>query len=423
MDLWVFRGNEEKHKRETGLRQAISPLHATQATMSAVMQRTTSRCEFNTTAASGDRQYKLMRHINRMYEVMFEDKNGAWYEKPDALAIIYKVTDALQMMIASMNEELVEMNAKMGRTSSGKAKKKGGIQYIDAEAEEGDEDENDGDWDCPSCGDLEEQDPIAYAALAAVRADDKKKDEAAAEKAMKCADKKLNMLDKATVMVKSKAALRDLSNGGNGEYPAAIDMRIDKELFDRFNTCMVPSKWPGDGEKTHHTFFVDTLNMYEELLVRMEKYIEHMEKAASTAVNNDDVVPPSPKRSKQELQDEAMAELDDLAPTLEHFMGELNKANAMIKATVDAMEAGGTDGMNPKPDPQDMFEPKPKALSDVPAVDLVCHETMCASPVPKTPGGSKSPSPDLGSKRTRSRVQRVVWDESDESDEPGAMSD
>ena len=67
--------------------------------MSAVMQRTTSRCEFNTTAASGDRQYKLMRHINRMYGVMFEDKNGAWYEKPDALAIVYKVTDALQMMM------------------------------------------------------------------------------------------------------------------------------------------------------------------------------------------------------------------------------------------------------------------------------------------------------------------------------------
>ena len=150
MHLWVFRGNEAKHNRETGLRQAISPLHATQATMSAVMQRTKSRCEFSTTAASGDRQYKLMRHINRMYGVMFEDKNGAWYEKPDALAIVYKVTDALQMMIASMNEELVEMNAKMGRTSSGKAKKKGGIKYIDEEAEEGEEDENDGDWDCPS---------------------------------------------------------------------------------------------------------------------------------------------------------------------------------------------------------------------------------------------------------------------------------
>ena len=47
---------------------------------------------------------------------------------------------------------------------------------------------------------------------------------------------------------------------------------------------------------------------------------------------------------------------------------------------------------------------------------------MCASPVPKTPGGGKSPSPDLGSKRTRTRVQRVVWDESDESDEDGGQS-
>ena len=388
--------------------------------MSALMQRTTSRCEFNTTAASGDRQYILMRHINRMYGVMFEEKNGVWYEKPDALEIVYKVTDALQMMIASMNEELVEMNAKMGRTSSGKAKKKGGIKYIDEEAEEGEEDENDGDWDCPSCGDLEEQDHIAYAALAAIRADDKKVDEAAAEKAMKSADKKLDLLNKTTVTVKAKAALRDLSNGGNGEYPPAIDMRVDKELFDRFNTCMVPSKWPGDGEKTHHTFFVDTLNMYEELLVRMEKYIEHMEKEASKAVEKDDTVPPSPKRSKKELQDEAMAELDDLAPTLKHFMGEVNKANAMIKATVDALEAGGTDGMNPNADPQDMFEPKPKVLLGVPVVDLECHEDMCASPVPKTPGGSKTPSPDLGSKRTRARVQQM--EASDDSDEGGGES-
>ena len=135
----------------------------------------------------------------------------------------------------------------MGRTCSGKSKKKGGLKYIEAEAEEGEKDEKDDNSD--DDGDLEEKDHIAYAALAAVRDDDKKEDEAAAEKAMKCADKKLNILDKATVMVKSKAALRDLSNGGNGEYPAAIDMRIDKELFDRFNTCMVPSKWPGDGEK------------------------------------------------------------------------------------------------------------------------------------------------------------------------------
>ena len=410
--------------------------------MSAVMQRTTSRCEFNATAASGDREYKLMRHINRMYGVMFEDKNGAWYEKPDALSIVYKVTDALQMMIASMNEELVEMNAKMGRTSSGKSKKKGGIKYIEEEAEEGERDEKDGDSD--DDGDLEEKDHIAYAALAAVRGDDKKKDEAAVEKAMKCADKKLNLLDKATVMVKAKAALRDLSNGGNGEYPPAIDMRVDKELFDRFNKCMVPSNWPTrfveDGAQDHHTFFIDTLNMYEELLVRMEKYIEHMEKAASKAADNDDVVPPSPKRSKQELKDEAMAELDDLAPTLEHFKDAVNKANAMIKATVDALEAGGTDGMNPETDPLDMFEPKPKGpsadaapvfafvkgapLLGVPAVDLVCHEQMearqdlCASPVPKTRGGSKSPSPDLGSKRTRARVQRM--EASDESDEEGA---
>jgi hypothetical protein len=199
-------------------------------------------------------------------------------------------------------------------------------------------------------------------------------------------------------------------------------MRVDKELFDRFNTCMVPSKWPGDGEKTHHTFFVDTLNMYEELLVRMEKYIEHMETAASKAADNDDVVPPSPKRSKQELKDEAMAELEDLKPTLEHFKDAVNNCNAMIKATVDALEAGGTDGMNPKADPLDMFEPKPKGpsadaapvLIDVLEVDLVCHDQMVdvtverqgmsASPVPKTPGGSKSPSPDLGSKRTRART-------------------
>ena len=349
---------------------------------------------------------------------MLEHTNGAWYEKPDALAIVYKVTDALQMMIASMHEELEEINAKMGHTSSDKSKKKGGLKYIEAEAEEGEEDDKDGDSDDDD--DLHDKDSVAYAALAAVRADDMKVDEAAAEKAMKCADKKLNLLNNTTVMVKAKAALRDLSNGGNGEYPPAIDMRVDKELFDRFNTCMVPSKWPGDCEKTHHTFFVDTLNMYEELLVRMEKYIEHMEKEASKAVEKDDTVPPSPKRSKKELQDEATAELDDLAPTLKHFMGEVNKANAMIKATVEALEAGGTDGMNPKADPQDMFEPKPKALSDVPAVDLVCHEVMCASPVPKTPGGGKSPSPDLGSKRTRARVQQM--EASDDSDEEGAQS-
>ena len=83
-----------------------------------------------------------------------------------------------------------------------------------------------------------------------------------------------------------------------------------------------------------------------------------------------------------------------------------------------------------------MFEPKPKGsgadaapplVVDVPAVDLVCREqmvdvrqAMCVSPVPKTPGGSKSPSPDLGSKRTRARVQQM--EASDDSDEEGAQS-
>lgn len=214
-------------------------------------------------------QRDILCRIDSMYQNIFPGSNDVWLNKANALPVVSKVIDALYVMIASMKEELLEMNEKMGQNASGNGK-----LSVNTESELGNSEASD-DYDDK---DTEERDPFAYAALAAVRDDDKKRDEALKQRAIDLKYEKCELVNKAVEMVKARGVKRDIANGGRGEYRPAIDMRVDKALFDRFNKCMVTSDSPindfQNGAGDNFTFFLVTLNMYTELLKRMEKYEE-----------------------------------------------------------------------------------------------------------------------------------------------------
>ena len=212
-------------------------------------------------------QCDILRSIDRMYGLIFPESNGVWFHEPNALPIVCKVIDALHVMIACMNEELLDMNEKMGQKANDEEK----IPVV-TQDERGNNEVLEDDED------LQKQDHIAYAALAAVREDDRKQDEALKQKAINRNIQKYELLKKTVGMVKATEMERDLADGGRGDYPTGIDMRVDAALFDRFNKIMVTSNWPvnvvQNGVEDHFSVFLVTLNMYTELLKRMDKYKE-----------------------------------------------------------------------------------------------------------------------------------------------------
>ena len=93
-----------------------------------------SDANFDFAAASGGREYCLLRRVDRMYAMLFgKDATSPWSGMTplQALLVVFKVADALQVMLSSMDEEFCELNAGRKKTTPRRVRK-----YVDDEAEE-----------------------------------------------------------------------------------------------------------------------------------------------------------------------------------------------------------------------------------------------------------------------------------------------